>query len=590
MSDMAATMFRHDPLEHPLKQIRLLQIQGLTGIDLSEPITCTIRHVDVASAERYIAVSYAWGVETPLLSIFLNGQRKNVRSNLFDFLQQTRESWPSLADSSFWIDQLCIDQTSTKERAEQVAIMGDVYAQANRTIVWLGKNLKRSRDDDDTPSTRTSRRILVDWARLCTNNYWSRLWIVQEICFSTSIVIMTGRTTLSWKDFVEEFRTLTAGELLESTRSQTIQRLVETRMLFATDRGSRNTRTKFKPLGLSLNVALQWFSGLNCLDVRDQLYGLMSLVKVQERVEVDYTITPEELFVNTTNRARQIYPSDHDHAAFCLLLLTRLNLESSKDAEISFKGTDRCYSKAEVLKWSEQLGKDPSEYRYMTTTAGGRTSRYVCQERFSVTGTEEDRHEPFAHSVSKASNLPAYLQLANFGAKSPVRNVQALGCPMVKANPARYIAVVGPCTDLKGLSPQPKALMEHLEEQHSRRNRCLKCRRWYKSVEQLREHKLAWNTWKHQCDQCCKRFRLKKEMQKHIDENQCVRDESRHPQLLTPQQEKAFDRLRKKGVQRGSIETTFRWIFKNLWPKHPQKNSIWPCKLYCNQYQVWFLI
>jgi hypothetical protein len=42
-----------------------------------------------------------------------------------------------------WVDAICIDQeqceASTKERNLQVALMGEVYAKASNTIVWLGQ-------------------------------------------------------------------------------------------------------------------------------------------------------------------------------------------------------------------------------------------------------------------------------------------------------------------------------------------------------------------------------------------------------------------------------------------------------------------
>jgi hypothetical protein len=39
-----------------------------------------------------------------------------------------------------WIDSVCIDQTSIHERNHQVGIIGDVYAFAERVLVWLGED------------------------------------------------------------------------------------------------------------------------------------------------------------------------------------------------------------------------------------------------------------------------------------------------------------------------------------------------------------------------------------------------------------------------------------------------------------------
>ena len=36
-----------------------------------------------------------------------------------------------------WIDAICINQTDIDERNAQVAIMGDIYKEASRVLVWL---------------------------------------------------------------------------------------------------------------------------------------------------------------------------------------------------------------------------------------------------------------------------------------------------------------------------------------------------------------------------------------------------------------------------------------------------------------------
>jgi hypothetical protein len=38
-----------------------------------------------------------------------------------------------------WIDAVCINQNSNKERTEQVGMMKDIYRKANHVVIWLGK-------------------------------------------------------------------------------------------------------------------------------------------------------------------------------------------------------------------------------------------------------------------------------------------------------------------------------------------------------------------------------------------------------------------------------------------------------------------
>jgi hypothetical protein len=37
-----------------------------------------------------------------------------------------------------WIDQLCIDQDNNVEKGPQIQLMGDIYRNAERVVIWLG--------------------------------------------------------------------------------------------------------------------------------------------------------------------------------------------------------------------------------------------------------------------------------------------------------------------------------------------------------------------------------------------------------------------------------------------------------------------
>lgn len=37
-----------------------------------------------------------------------------------------------------WIDAICINQSNLKEKGHQVALMGRVFSDARRVVVWLG--------------------------------------------------------------------------------------------------------------------------------------------------------------------------------------------------------------------------------------------------------------------------------------------------------------------------------------------------------------------------------------------------------------------------------------------------------------------
>lgn len=58
-----------------------------------------------------------------------------------------------------WIDAICINQEDLDERSVQVAIMGDIYRQARRTVIWLGDYM-----DNSLGSTKQAFALIKDLA------------------------------------------------------------------------------------------------------------------------------------------------------------------------------------------------------------------------------------------------------------------------------------------------------------------------------------------------------------------------------------------------------------------------------------------
>ena len=125
------TTFRHEPLDHTKKQIRLLKLLPATG----QTVVCSIEHVDLEEQPRYHALSYTWGEPELSHTVLCNGRPYKVRRNLFTFLGlMGKEAF----DGYLWVDQICIDQDHVLEKNHQVLMMADIYRKASEVIVWLG--------------------------------------------------------------------------------------------------------------------------------------------------------------------------------------------------------------------------------------------------------------------------------------------------------------------------------------------------------------------------------------------------------------------------------------------------------------------
>jgi hypothetical protein len=88
----------------------------------------------------YMAISYCWEVSDDLALIELvDGFCLKVTRRVLDILIQIARDILDGQVSYVWIDAVCINQHDDIEKGKQVQIMQDIYASANRVIVWLGR-------------------------------------------------------------------------------------------------------------------------------------------------------------------------------------------------------------------------------------------------------------------------------------------------------------------------------------------------------------------------------------------------------------------------------------------------------------------
>jgi hypothetical protein len=227
--------FVYEPLDLTRNQIRLLRIEyaGDTSIN------CLVESFDQEQCPAYEALSYVWGSVVPVHSIKVNGKPFQIRSNLFHFLQHAAQhSIVSIRTDTdvyrpiyLWIDQLCIDQDSVRERNHQVQRMADIFQNAQRVVVWLGEATDESAatmrlipnivdffESLETFTRGYSRRramkakaqyhwfrkdnagAITQMAYLFHNQYWLRIWAVQEFLQAAQLVLICGHDLLIWRD------------------------------------------------------------------------------------------------------------------------------------------------------------------------------------------------------------------------------------------------------------------------------------------------------------------------------------------------------------------------------------------------------
>ncbi|KAI1475894.1 HET-domain-containing protein [Daldinia eschscholtzii] len=360
----------------PLPSSRSIRLISLApSLNPNAPIQCDITTIELDAQPPkvpYEALSYVWGSPKGTIPILCNGMELRVMPNCHDALRHLRFRF---SRRILWVDAVCIDQGSddraTRERNSQVQMMGDVYENASRVLIWLGtaheytpriflllgmagtitclsemyrfmrlpakltlKMLTRRLEDDVKKS-----RYIQGLRYLFENKWFFRVWTSQEVVFARESVLICGASHLDWTVFNLALGVLPDLDpdlgmlwLATSRRITNIQtrRLKKTTsdQVVQTSPPSRNnmplkSRLVFEKMDM---LWMRSLGHLQCSIPHDKVYGLYLIFKASglELPDVDYGKTVQEVYgdatkslIRTHHRGLNILlvsirPQDHD--------------------------------------------------------------------------------------------------------------------------------------------------------------------------------------------------------------------------------------------------------------------------------------
>lgn len=303
---------QHTPL--PAEHIRLVHLMPGNGFD---PITVSLENATLRDC-KYEALSYCWGNATFLSPIICNGSRLEVTRNLKSALRDLRHH--DLL-RTLWIDAICINQKDSKEREQQVGIMGDIYSLAERTVVWLGdtfagielafnlvdKMQKLYSADDIHTMPKLQKTIPSDHMPtneelyaldlLLTRPWFCRIWVIQEATLSKKVLVTCGGQKTTWNK-------LCYGILLTliyvKPRSIISNEVRTLHQIWNIRQAIHNSN---KRLSLDLLHLLSKFRCCLSTEPRDKLFALLSLTDTNLGEDGDeYHIAP-----NYSSSTHEIY-------------------------------------------------------------------------------------------------------------------------------------------------------------------------------------------------------------------------------------------------------------------------------------------
>lgn len=331
--EQSLNKFSYQPLEGR-SEIRILRL--LPG-KFDEEIQCLLKHMDLDEPLEYIALSYVWGnpkVTKPIrlgydsTTIIERGQTSKIPS-LFQVTTNLEAALRHIRrldhERILWIDAICIDQNSDKERNAQVQKMGRIYSTASEVFVWLGRLFEDSdaakgilpdhmqaiwtllrettgqRPAEIGPAEdgqRDANEIVTvskdDHLRaleaICDRSWFTRIWVLQEHALASATVsIMAGLEKIPFDSFLElvchiyapltEYRPRSSFSFLTAIRHRIYRQ------------SFRSPEFLNKPLGERILQALITTSGsFHATDPRDLLYGLLGIIG---DVSTDSALAPD---------------------------------------------------------------------------------------------------------------------------------------------------------------------------------------------------------------------------------------------------------------------------------------------------------
>lgn len=285
----------------------------------------------------------------------MDGVEIPVRENLWWALHHLQlDDEPRVS----WIDALCINQNNTEEKNYQVSRMDYIYHSASRCIAWIGKaevgpeletddcslamdfiitaNIDQGKTKPPLNLSRQERREHDSLESLCRRKYWTRLWIIQEIALSKSVLVQCGSRSVPWtllRYLFNNLRSCVHASYRFSITCSAPFRLSQA----AIDKDERRF-----PLALPLADLTLKFKGSEYEDPRDAVFGLLgfTLLCCRDAVRADYLMTSEQLCNNLLLH----------HIAYHLVLEDTF-IDSARTADIR----DLCFAVTSTSRVTREL-------------------------------------------------------------------------------------------------------------------------------------------------------------------------------------------------------------------------------------------
>lgn len=301
----------------------------LKGDRQDQPLRCRIVPCATPFSPSYEALSYAWGntSDTDMPCIICNGRERPIGRNLFEALQSLRYIDETRV---LWVDALCINQSDSHEKTDQVKAMVKIYENASRTLVWLGRASPCSSNAMDIierldqvsvlwkeckvgkGGVLTNKELIQNglpgitpayrkpWTEFNTffkRPWFRRVWVIQEVAVSKEVDMICGPRKASWTSFANAVYFLIGMRYINPWLDMKGCKRVE-----------RIREYKEYPSGITTTDLLILERSSLATDDRDHVFALLGLAakfgalsnpQNHASISVDYALSTTEVYINT---------------------------------------------------------------------------------------------------------------------------------------------------------------------------------------------------------------------------------------------------------------------------------------------------
>ncbi|KAL2063855.1 hypothetical protein VTL71DRAFT_4349 [Oculimacula yallundae] len=312
------SLYKHgyDSLRQDPTEFRLVTIHR--GVS-PNPISVTLATHRLDNHPPYEALSYVWGPfdEASPDLIQLNGSWITTTINLSQALYALRKKEN---ERTMWIDAICINQDDLDERSSQVRLMRNIYRSSSTTVVWLGTDTFLSTPtfaflkgigvqltpanlstsvyfiQQKEPEDKVLQQLVTDekarrlvqrgfYGDIGKRDFWTRIWVVQEVALSSRVSIVCGDNEMDWEDFHQ-----VVWVVDQASNKATVTPTDEGNIGGLSNIETFAVLQKLVTRGfkIKLSDALALLRRSRSTDPRDMVYGLLGLIS-QTSIQPDYS-------------------------------------------------------------------------------------------------------------------------------------------------------------------------------------------------------------------------------------------------------------------------------------------------------------